>query len=310
MPALQLLPDATAPSFASARELLAEVERADGTSPVSDQAMLAATQGTRELLLIALGGTAVGVGVIGEGELDLALVPGHRSATIQTEALGLLLARTTGEVRSWVHGDRAAAEAALAGAGFTPARSLYRMALDPDLLPTDRVPAIDLPAPAGLTLRAYGTAAGDDVAWVAANAAAFATHPEQGRITVADFAHMRREPWFDSEDLILLDAGNELAGSTWVKTLHEDESGSDSVTCELYAVGIRPSFAGKGLGRFLLNVTLARMAEHTPSSVSLYVDGDNAAAVGLYESAGFTIDSRSRQWLLRHSGTPSVTMET
>lgn len=324
MPDLQLL-SATAPSqLATARALLAEIERADGASPVSDQALLAAAQGSRELFLITQAGTwataeiggdkevgvgEVGVGVIGEGEIDLALLPNHRGVEAEATALRLLLARTAGDVRCWVHGDRPETEAALAGAGFSPARSLYRMALDPDLLPADGVRALDLPAPAGYSLRGYGTAAGDDAAWVAVNAAAFATHPEQGRITVAQFAQMRQESWFDPEDLILLDAGSELAGSTWVKTLRGGEAGGEAVSCELYAVGVRPAHAGKGLGRLLLKATLARMAEHAPGAVTLYVDGDNTAAVGLYESARFTIDSRSRQWLRPGTGNPSVTME-
>lgn len=295
--------------WAEARRLLAEIERADGASPVSDQAMIAAAQGTRELFLVMLGAAAVGVGVAGEGEIDLALLPEHRAPEVEAGAFKLLLSHSSGDVRTWVHGDRPATAEALSSAGFVPARSLFRMALDPDLLPAAGVRALDLPAPDGLTLRAYGTAEGDDAAWVAANAAAFATHPEQGRITVADFAQMRAEPWFDSEDLILLDAGDQLAGSTWVKTLRGEGGKPGSVACELYAVGVRPSYAGRGLGRLLLDVTLARMAEHGPESVTLYVDGDNEPAVGLYESAGFTVDSRSMQWLKTDSASPSVRMD-
>lgn len=245
------------------------------------------------------------MGVVGDGEVDLALLPAFRTPAFEASALRLILAQSSGEVRSWVHGERPSTEAALTAEGFAPVRSLFRMALDPDLLPTDGVRALELPAPAGLSLRAFGTAPGDEEEWVAANAAAFATHPEQGRITVADFATMREEAWFDREDLILLDAGRELAGSTWVKTLRE----AGGVSCELYAVGVRPSYAGRGLGRLLLRATLARMAEHAPAEVTLYVDGDNVAAVGLYESAGFTIDSRSKQWLRPDLSSPNARMD-
>ncbi|MGD9607426.1 MAG: mycothiol synthase, partial [Leucobacter sp.] len=47
----------------------------------------------------------------------------------------------------------------------------------------------------------------------------------------------------------------------------------------------------------LLEVTLARMAQHAPERVSLYVDGENEAAERMYRSAGFTIASSSRQWV-------------
>ncbi|MHA3682756.1 mycothiol synthase [Leucobacter sp. HY1908] len=311
---------------AVAQRILAEIEQADGASPVSDQALLAVSQGARRLLLIApdgseldgakldgakLDGAAIGVGVIGEGELDLALLPAHQTPEDTGAALRTLLAHAAGSLRSWVHGDREVIARALAAAGFTPARSLYRMALDPDLLPAGAGPALALPTPAGLALRAYGTEPGDDDAWVVTNAAAFASHPEQGRITVEDFARMRQEPWFDSGDLLLLDAGDELAGSTWVKTLRSDghATGGDEVSCELYAVGVRPEYAGRGLGRLLLDATLARMAEHAPARVTLYVDGDNTAAVRLYETAGFTIDSRSMQWHRPDSGAASARMD-
>lgn len=318
MSALHLVFADSSESRAQARSLIAEVERADGASPISDQALIATEQGSRTLLLLMQHSTAAvservcGVGVVGEGELDLALLPEFRSPEIETEALQLLLTRATGEQRFWVHGERPATEAALTNAGFVPARSLYRMALDPALLPTGQTRALDLTPPAGFSLRAYGTATNDDAAWVAANAAAFATHPEQGRITIADFAQMRQEPWFDSADLILLDAGDQLAGSTWVKTLRDtdDQATEPGVTCELYAVGVRPEYAGKGLGRLLLDVTLARMAEHAPHEVTLYVDGDNTAALRLYESAAFTVDSSSRQWLLAETGTPNATIDS
>ena len=104
-------------SLTEARLLLAEIERADGASPVSDQAMIAAEQGTRELFLVRLGDVTAGVGVVGEGELDLALLPAHRAPEVEAAAFKLLLDRIPGDVRSWVHGDRPATSAALAAAG-------------------------------------------------------------------------------------------------------------------------------------------------------------------------------------------------
>ena len=297
--------------------LIARAERADGTSPVSDQALLAAAQGQRQLLLFSEPGRAAGategtgsapiaVGIVGQGELDLVVDPDERRRGVGTLALRELMRTAAADggadaqLLAWAHGENPAAEALLAGAGFAPVRSLYRMALDPALLPEHTDPfAVEFPG--GLVLRAFdgeraATAAlpSDAERWVRANAAAFASHPEQGRITLSDFELMRSEPWFAADDLLLLaepDAAA-LAGFTWVKTLRSD----DAAETELYAIGVVPDHAGRGLGRGLLDATLARMAAHSPAAVSLYVDGENERAVRMYEAAGFTVASRSRQW--------------
>lgn len=313
-------------SVQDAGPLLSRAEAHDGSSPVSDQAMLAVSQGQRELFLFrSASGTVVAAGIIGQGELDLVVDPEHRSHGVGTAALELLLehnrAGSSGNILAWAHGVNPAANALLERAKFTPVRSLYRMALDPDLLPAAGSPVT---LPAGFTLRNFDPSRpGDAEAWVRVNAAAFATHPEQGRISVQDFALMRKEPWYDDADLFLLetddgtgspDDGTEshLVGYTWVKTqpsaASEGDTASDggaaggNTETELYAVGVDPEYAGKGLGRTLLDVTLARMADHDPSRVTLYVDGENERAVRMYETAGFTIDSRSRQWQVGATG--------
>lgn len=306
--------DATAEAaLTAARSLIADATAADGAPPVSDQALLAVAQGQRELLLFAESPVAeriVAAGIVGEGELDLVVRPDERGRGVGTAALGSLLARADAAraavavaaqadpdpapLLAWAHGENPAAEALLSGAGFTPVRSLFRMGLDPALLPSDGRDPLAIPGRTDLALRTFEP--GRDAAeWVRVNAAAFATHPEQGRITEADFALIREEPWFDAQDLMLLtDASGAVVGSTWIKTVRDPQNGA--LETELYAVGVDPAHAGSGLGRILLDATLARMAQHRPDGVSLYVDGENERAVRMYETAGFTIDSRSRQW--------------
>ena len=309
-----------------ARPLIDRAEAADGTPPVSDQALLAVSQGQRKMVVFAEHGVGVvdpagtapqatlpvAIGIIGQGELDLVVDPGARGRGIGTTALARLLEQTNGEVLTWAHGDNPEANDLLERAGFTPVRSLYRMALDPTFLPEGDTDPFAVEFPEGFELRTYGTDPLDDEAWVRTNAIAFADHPEQGRVTVADFALMRAEPWFDAADLFLLEAPEngggtaaapaKLAGSTWVKTLRggdsadADSGGGAATETELYAIGVDPAYAGKGLGRALLEVTLARMAQHSPDRVTLYVDGENERAVNLYLAAGFTVDSRSQQW--------------
>ncbi|MBP6685656.1 MAG: mycothiol synthase [Leucobacter sp.] len=281
-----------------AQPIIDRAARTDGSSPVSDQALLAAAQGQRQLLLFTEGGdTPVAVGVLGQGELDLVVDPPVRGRGVGTTALHSLLERSgpDADLLAWAHGENPAATALLSGAKFRPVRSLFRMALDPALLPTATTDPASVAFPAGFDLRTFDAELPADAsAWVAVNARAFADHPEQGRVTLADFALMRAEPWFDPSDLFLLSdpEGDGLAGFTWVKTLHD----GDATETELYAIGVDPAHAGHGLGRALLDVTLARMAQHAPARVTLYVDGENERAVRMYEAAGFTIDTRSTQW--------------
>lgn len=297
-------------SVEQARPVLAAAEAHDGSSPVSDQALLAAAQGARELVLFIetlpeSGGDSTppvhAVGILGEAELDLVVHPDSRGRGIGTAALNNLVTRAGDtELRAWAHGVNPAADTLLKRAGFAPVRSLYRMALDPAKLPAAPSQPGVYEAPGGFAIRPFDPASETDPArWVRVNAAAFATHPEQGRITEADFALQRSEPWFDPNDLLLLEApgGERLAGSTWIKTVRTTDAGAPHTETELYAVGVDPVFAGTGLGRALLDATLARMAEHAPDRVTLYVDGENERAVNMYLAAGFEIDSRSRQWL-------------
>lgn len=292
-----------------ARDLIGLAEQFDGRPPVSDQAMLAATQGHRALFLFGAGspgGRPYAVGIAGEGELDLVVDPEHRGRGIGTAALGALLRAkesTSGiagdgtahssrsSLKAWSHGENPAADALLAHAGFAPVRSLLKMGLDPAGLPAKR-DTTQIAMPEGFSLRAFDPErAADATEWVRVNAAAFAAHPEQGRITLDDFAAMRGETWFDPADLLLLEGPNGLAGSTWIKTVPGPET-------ELYAIGVDPQWAGRGLGRVLLDATLARMAQHDPAAVSLYVDGGNERAVNMYEAAGFSVTERSQQWKL------------
>lgn len=304
--------------------ILEAAEAHDGAPPVSDQALLAVQQGERTLTLFSIGGSAtpVAVGIVGEGEVDLVVHPESRGQGIGTAALRELLEEAGSEpVRAWAHGENPAADALLARAGFTPVRSLFRMALDPAKLPAAHDEHSAYSAPTGFAIRPFNPdSPADAAAWVRVNAAAFATHPEQGRITEADFALQRAEPWFDANDLLLLEAedadgagrAETLAGSTWIKTVRRSDADSTSgaaantvstsgdashVETELYAIGVDPIYAGRGLGRVLLGATLARMAAHRPDRVTLYVDGENERAVNMYLAAGFEIDSRSKQWL-------------
>lgn len=285
----------------SARELLAEATQFDGTPPISDQALLAVFQGKRSL--IEFEGDAIGI--IGEGELDLVVRPGKRGRGVGARALQRLLQHKdrahSNELRAWAHGENPAATALLRGAGFTPVRTLLRMSLNPALLSTAITNA--RPLDNQFELRSYdpeNSQQADD--WVRVNAAAFSNHPEQGSMTRKDFDALTREPWFLADDLRLAyrvhttgSDRDELAAFAWVKTT---KNGALTET-ELYALAVAPEAAGCGLGAAMMGETLRRMATHSPDRITLYVEGDNDQALPLYERAGFEVEQRSMQWLVK-----------
>lgn len=122
----------------------------------------------------------------------------------------------------------------------------------------------------------------DEDAWLDLNAAAFAHHPEQGRMTLDDLRDREREPWFDAADLLLLRRGDDprLAGSCWLKV--EDGIG------EFYAVAVRPDLQGQGIGGVLMRAGMARLRGRGLTAAALYVEGDNVPALALYRRTGFT----------------------
>ena len=54
-------------------------------------------------------------------------------------------------------------------------------------------------------------------------------------------------------------------------------------------IAVDPDFVGRGLGRALTVAGLEHLAGRGLTVGMLYVEADNAPAVGLYESLGFTV---------------------
>jgi mycothiol synthase len=129
----------------------------------------------------------------------------------------------------------------------------------------------------------------DEDGWVAVNAAAFAGHPEQGRMTRADLEQRMEEAWFDPAGFFVAepsgpsDEPGNLLGFHWTK-VHEDEPGVG----EVYVVGVSPRAQGSGLGRLLTLTGLHHLADRGLDEVLLYVESDNAPARKVYERLGFT----------------------
>jgi mycothiol synthase len=216
---------------------------------------------------------------IGRDLVDRLLSLIQSRAMVRIAALGHSPQRHA-TLRLWAHGNTAAAQALAAARGFEPVRELWQMRRDLCL----PVPAPTYPEDVAVRTFESGR---DDEAWVTLNAAAFAAHPEQGRLTLDDLRHRIGEPWFDPAGFFLAERDGELLGSHWTKVHPAEETGSQPVG-EVYAVGIHPRAQGLGLGKALTLTGLEHLRDVGLAEVMLYVDADNAAATGLYQRLGFT----------------------
>jgi mycothiol synthase len=147
----------------------------------------------------------------------------------------------------------------------------------------------DLPdavLPDGVTIRAFVPGKDED-AWLAANRAAFADHPEQGNLTRADLEARMAEDWFDPAGFFLAeDRDGRLLGYHWTKV--HPRHGAHPAIGEVYVVGVTPEAQGMGLGKALTIAGIKHLRDAGLNAVMLYVDADNAAAVALYRRLGFT----------------------
>jgi mycothiol synthase len=257
--------------------LAAAVTARDGEPPLSDQALSRLSSPVAEHLIARASGELVGylqldasaAEVVGDGAAITALLAAAESQRPD----GLVV---------WSHGERSVVAPVLQARRYQSVRVLHQLRRDM----AEPVPALSLAD--GVTVRDFVPGQDDD-AWLAVNAAAFATHPEQGRWTRADLAARERESWFDPHGFLVAERGGRMIGFHWTK-VHPDGAG------EVYVLGVDPTAQGIGLGPALLVRGLARLAERGCPTVLLYVDDDNTGAMRLYERFGFTHSDTDTQW--------------
>ncbi|WP_433499487.1 mycothiol synthase [Sphaerimonospora sp. CA-214678] len=220
---------------------------------------------------------------------ELVVHPAFRGRGVGRRLLEAVLTESGGRLRLWAHGDHPAASRLAASLGLTRARSLWKMRRSL----SDPLPAVRLPE--GVRLRTFEPER-DEEAWLALNAQAFATHPEQGAWTFDDLKRREQEPWFDPAGFFLAvrpgpaDGHDRLVGFHWTKVDRGgtgDGDGHEPIG-EVYVVGVSPDERGTGLGRALTLAGLAHLRSLGLAQVMLYVDEENVPAIRLYESIGFT----------------------
>lgn len=296
---------AGAPEPDTLRDILTVVEAAedvDGNPPFSEQTVVELKShdaGPHTVLTLVtyapeensategqdLAGVAVVVLNGNEGVLELVVHPNYRNEGVGSMLVDKLVeVRGLRGIRAWSHGDHEAAADLAASYGYRAIRELWRMRLVRQ--PASTPPASTLAVPDGVSLRTF-VPHQDEAAWLAANASAFAHHPEQGAMTLADLQARMAEPWFDPAGFFLaVNDSGEILGFHWTK-VHPARTGQAAMG-EVYVVGVTPAAQGLGLGKTLTVQGIEHLQRAGLHAIMLYVDADNDRAVSLYRTLGFT----------------------
>lgn len=261
------------------RDFADAVEARDGQPPLSDRART-------HLISPAMQHTLArdGVDFAGYGQLD-----GPNGEVVgSAEAVAAILDAWGDAVSTvWSHGTRSNLSSVLDGHGFRRARVLHQLRRPTSVV----VPLVVLPV--GVSIEPFRVGVDEDP-WLRTNAAAFADHPEQGRVTRIDLDALIAEPWFSAAGFLLAWRDGQLLGYHWTK-IHADGTG------EVYVLGVDPAAQGLGLGKILLNAGLAHLANAGCPEVLLYVDESNTGAMQLYESVSFQRYDADTQWTRERS---------
>ena len=267
-------------------DIAAEAEAGDGAAPLDEATWLALRHRGDELRAWV---EADGFALLVEHDLSLVVRPSARRRGIGARLLREALTEPPDDgapLQAWSHTDHPGAARLAQAHGFAKVRELWVMRRPSSL------PAGEVVVPDGVTIRTYRR--GDEDELLRVNAAAFASHPEQGAMTRDDLAERMAEPWFDPTGLLVAGRGREVLGFHWTKQ-HSATHG------EVYVVGIDPAAQGTGLGRALTRAGLTHLADRGVKEVLLYVEADNQPAIRLYTSHGFTHSAEDTHVMYRRS---------
>lgn len=275
------------------RELLLAARVADGRPEVSTEGPLPGEFSGGQHLLARADDELVGYAhldtagdAFGRQVAELIVHPDHRRrgyggllAEAVVERSGAVEPRD--KLRVWSHGDHPAAARIAGRTGFTRARELLVLHAEVRDWPEPKLAE-------GISLRTF-VPGRDEQAVVDVNARAFEWHPEQGALTVEELRAEETADWFDPDGFFLAEREGHVIGFHWTKVHPADPNqfGGEPVG-EVYVVGVDPSAQGAGLGKALTLAGLNHLRRSGLKQVILYVEGDNAPALAVYKSLGFT----------------------
>ncbi|MDO4631221.1 MAG: mycothiol synthase [Corynebacterium sp.] len=255
----------------------------DGVPPLSEQFLRGLQKPEMQHVhyVLSHADTIVGLAAFDGSTIELVVTPDARR-----QGGGTALTTAAGNYPVWAHGDLDVAQTFAQYQGREPQRKFLVMSVSGPALNT----AADYHLDAGLELldlpAAYArfSTSNVDEQWLTANNQAFSWHPEQGGWDLDRLRQARNTAWYRLEDVLTLWEGEQLLGFHWTKRHGDLRAGAMG---EVYVVGLADVGRGRGLGGPLVSAGLQHLVAEGASTVFLYVEEANTAAVRAYDRLGF-----------------------
>ncbi len=171
--------------------------------------------------------------------------------------------------------------------GFQFIRHFYELKLD---LSTIRLPDLE---PSEYIIRSLGRDEADKLTHIQNRA--FADSWGFNPNTPEEIAYRINLSTCSPENIMMAYLKNYPIGYCWTRIMIEDNAAAGSMKGEIHMLGVDPDFRKKGIGRNILLAGLADLKSKGVIIVELTADGEESVALGLYESVGFEVCSRT-EW--------------
>ncbi len=110
--------------------------------------------------------------------------------------------------------------------------------------------------------------------------------------TVEEIVHKTNLSNRSPENVILAYDGDKLVGYCWTEVTNNEEAG-DRRAGQIYMMGTDPDYRGRGVGKRVLLTGLIYLKNRGARVTKLTVDSENQAALVLYRSVGFKVQTTS-----------------
>jgi mycothiol synthase len=171
--------------------------------------------------------------------------------------------------------------------GFKFIRYFYELQLD---LNNIRLPDFE---PSGYIIRSLGRDEADKLTHIQNRA--FADSWGFNPNTPDEIAYRINLSSCSPENIMMAYLKNNPIGYCWTRIMLEDNPAAGGMKGEIHMLGVDPAYRKKGIGRNVLLAGLADLKSKGVTIVELTADGEEPAALGLYESVGFEVCSRT-EW--------------
>jgi len=254
-------------------------------------------QPENDLFVAEHGGSIIGyAAVFLEAAIKRALLecmvhPLHRKKGIATELIGRAIrhaeAAESKVVQVSVPEINLPARNLALRLGFKFIRYFYELQLD---LNNIRLPDFE---PSGYIIRSLGRDEADKLTHIQNRA--FADSWGFNSNTPDEIAYRINLSSCSPENIMMAYLKNNPIGYCWTRIMLEDNPAAGGMKGEIHMLGVDPAYRKKGIGRNVLLAGLADLKSKGVTIVELTADGEEPAALGLYESVGFEVCSRT-EW--------------